>query len=218
MQNASRGILKTRSSLNPWLAAPWLNHKIFRMDWLHISDIGATADFIGNFFHEVSGFFRSSSKQEGCCSIYTRMHFLHGDSDAPDRFDCLIPPFFEPKDQPYRIRRNAAKIKALVPFVWQLAQEMLDINVPKHATLRQVAIHLHEMYCASSADHPTPRASMKERGLKFALQYVGLHDFVNAADDRAFRIKPKLHLLVHFTSDNNLPRPTWTCSAEDFGG
>ena len=44
-------ILRNRGVVNPLLTAPWVSHKIFRMDWLHVSDLGVAADFIGNFFH-----------------------------------------------------------------------------------------------------------------------------------------------------------------------
>ena len=59
---------------------------------------------------------------------------------------------------------------------------------------------------------------MKEHGVKFAIQYVGLHDYLNAADDKAWRIKPKLHMFLRITSDSSVPRLTWTYRDEDFGG
>ena len=59
---------------------------------------------------------------------------------------------------------------------------------------------------------------MREHGIKFAIQYVALHDFLNPDDDKAWRIKPKLHLWLHITSDNSVPRLTWTYRDEDFGG
>ena len=45
-----------------------------------------------------------------------------------------------------------------------------------------------------------------------------MHDHCNAAGARAWRIKPKLHLLLHIASDSNLPKLIWTCRDEDFGG
>ena len=77
---------------------------------------------------------------------------------------------------------------------------------------------MNELYSALSADHPSPSNAMREHGIKFALQYVALHDHLNPADDKAFRIKPKLHLLLHITSDNSVPRLIWTYRDEDFGG
>ena len=105
-----------------------------------------------------------------------------------------------------------------MPFVWQLAEEILDTRIPKQSAMRQAAYHLNEVYSALAANHPSPEASMKEHGIKFAIQYVALHDHCNPADDKAWRIKPKLHLFLHITSDSSLPRLTWTYRDEDFGG
>lgn len=204
--------------MNPLLTAPWVRSRIFRMDWLHVADLGVTADFIGNFFHEVVQLFPGNNKKERCANLYQEALAFYDANSVQDRFDCLLPTHFEPKDMPYKLKGSAAKVRALVPFVWQLAQEMLDISVPKYAAMRQAAFHLKEVYSALSAGHPDPCATMNEHGVKFAVQYVGLHDYLNGADDKAFRIKPKLHLFLHITSDSSLPRLTWTYRDEDFGG
>ena len=95
---------------------------------------------------------------------------------------------------------------------------MLDVDVPEHAAMKQAAFHLNEVYNALSANHPSPCDTMKEHGIKFAIQYVALHDYLNHLDEKAWRIKPKLHLFLHITSDNSLPRLCWTYRDEDFGG
>jgi len=187
-------ILGSKGRVNPLLTAPWVTTKIFRMDWLHCCDLGVTADFIGNFFHEVIELFPGASKKERCANLYQEIFAYYEAEGVQDRFDCLLPTFFEPKDGAYKLRGSAAKIRALVPFCWHLAQEILDIRVPKNAAMRHAAFHLYEVYCALSADHPDPCASMKEHGIKFAIFYVGLHDHLHAADDKAWRMKPKLHL------------------------
>ena len=81
-----------------------------------------------------------------------------------------------------------------------------------------VAGNFNETYKALSSQCPEPHKQKQEHGIKFALQYVGLHDFLHGLDDRSFRIKPKLHLFLHITSDNSLPRLIWTYRDEDFGG
>ena len=211
-------ILRSRRTVNPLLTAPWVTSRIFRMDWLHVADLGVTADFIGNFLHEVLELFPGGNKKDRCANLYVEVQAYYDAEGISDRFDCLLPTFFEPKDKPYKLRGSAANIRALVPFVWQLAQEMLDISVPKHAAMSHAAFHLNEVYSALSADHPDPCATMREHGIKFAIQYVALHDHLNAADDKAWRIKPKMHLFLHITSDNSMPRLTWTYRGEDFGG
>ena len=188
------------------------------MDWLHVADIGVTADFAGNFFKHVLSRFPGRNKDERCANLFLELKAYYDANAVTDRFDHLQVSFFEPKDKPYKLRGGAAKVRALVPFLHQLGQEVLDINDPVDAAVRQAAFHLHEVYAALSAQRPDPCGSMNEHGMKFAIQYVGLHDFLNPADDKAFRIKPKLHLFLHITSDSSLPRLIWTYRDEDFGG
>ena len=171
--------------MSPLLTAPWVTSRIFRMDWLHVSDQGVAADFIGNFFHAVLQFMPGENKDERRAILYSSILAYHGAHGITDRFDCMLLTFLEPKDGPYKLRGSAAKIRALVPFVWQLAQEILDINVPRLAAMRHAAFHLNEVYSALSSDHADACASMREHGIKFAIQYVGLHDFLNPADDEA---------------------------------
>ena len=191
---------------------------IFRMDWLHVSDIGITADFIGNFFHEVLELFPGANKKARCAMLFQQALEFYERWGISDRFDCFLPTFFVPKDGPYKMRGGAAKIRHLVPFVWQLADEMLDMRVPKYEAMRHAAFHLNEVYSALSSSHPDPCPHMKEHGIKFAIQYVALHDLCNPVDSNAWRIKPKLHLFLHITCASSLPRLVWTYRDEDFGG
>ena len=211
-------ILQQRGFLCKLLEAPWVKTDIFRMDWLHICDLGVAADFIGNFFHEIVDLFPAANKKARCAQLFQEVLAFYEEHHIADRMDELLVSFFEPKDGPYKLRGSAAKIRALVPFVWILAQEMLDLEVPKQAALRHAAFHLNEVYGALSADHPSPCATMREHGKRFAILYVALHEHCNPTDDKAFRIKPKLHLFLHITSDDSIPRLTWTYRDEDFGG
>ena len=211
-------IMQSRGSLSPLLTAPWVTSRIFRMDWLHIADLGVAPDFLGNFFHAILPLFPGSTKQERCASLNAELQEYYVSEDVSDRYDNLCLTFFEPKDSAYKLKGGAAKIRALVPFAWKLAQEMLDVNLPAHAAMKQAAFHLNEVYSALSASHPSPCDTMKEHGIKFAIQYVALYDHLHHLDDKAWRIKPKLHLFLHITSDNSIPRLTWTYRDEDFGG
>ena len=211
-------IMQRKGRLNPILTAPWVKTRIFRMDWLHIGDLGVAADFVGNFLHEVLDRFPGDNKKEKCASLYSEMEAYYNENNVQDRYDCMLPTFFEGKDKPYKLRGSAAKIRALVPFIWQLAQEILDVRVPKEAAMRQAALHLNEVYSALSSEHADPCTAMREHGIKFAIQYVALHDLLNSDDDKAWRLKPKLHLFLHVTSDRSLPRLYWTYRDEDFGG
>ena len=211
-------MLQKRRRVNPLLTAPWVTTKIFRFDWLHVGDQGVTPDFIGNFLHAILPVVPGNTKKEKCALLYADYEVYCEDNDVKDRLDALLPTMFEPKDGPYKMRGSAAKMRAMVPWIYKISVEMLDIRVPQHEAMRQAAYHLDQVYSALSKDHPDPTGCMKEHGIKFALQYVALHDFCNPLDDRAWRIKPKMHLFMHLTSDSSIPRLFWTYRDEDFGG
>jgi len=211
-------MLTSRGKICPLLEAPWVKTRIFRMDWLHVCDIGVSQDFLGNLLHALLPFSIGNNKKEQCASLYAEILAQYKMNGVEDRLDCLFPSLFEHSDGPYKLRCSAAKARALVPIACNLAQEMLDSRVPKFAAIKQAAFHLSQVYFALSANHPSPAATMAEHGLKFAVQYVALHDFCNGADSYAWRIKPKLHLFLHIVSDGTVPRLTWTYRDEDFGG
>ena len=66
-------IMRRKGRVNPLLTAPGVTTKKNCMDWLHVADIGVTADFIGNFFHEVLHLFPGNIKKERCASIYKEL-------------------------------------------------------------------------------------------------------------------------------------------------
>ena len=115
-------ISRNRGYVCPLLTAPWVTNHIFRMDWLHISDLGIAADFLGNFFHVVTPLFPGTHKKDKCTACYNEMQAFYEEGDVQDRCDSLPPTFFEPKDAAYKLRGSAAKIRALVPFADQLAR------------------------------------------------------------------------------------------------
>ena len=166
-------IWNSRRRLCPLLTAPWVKTRIFRMDWLHVADLGCTADFLGNFMHEVLHLFPGASDKDRCAAMYEEARAFYNENDVADRFDCFLPTFFDPgKGGPYKLRGAAAKIRALVPFAWKLAQEILDINDPRQAAVRQAAFHLDQVYQALSSSHSDPCATMREHGRKFVCNPV----------------------------------------------
>ena len=118
----------------------------------------------------------------------------------------------------YKLRCSAAQCRALVPFGYMLADELCDRSDPVEEAIYFAAFHLNEVYKTLSSDCQEPHRKKSEHGIKFALQYVALHDYVNPGDFKAWRIKPKLHLFLHACADADLPSQVWCYRDEDFGG
>ena len=176
---------QNRRRICPIFSAPYVTCSIFRMDWLHVADQGVTPEFIGSFFKEVLDKFPGDNNKQRCASLYEQIFEFYEEEHVDDRMDKLLPTFFLEKDD-YKMKGSAAKIRALVPFVWRLAQEILDLNDPKEAAMYHAAYYLNETYKALSGDHPDPQNSMRENGRRFALQFVALHDICNPLDEKSF--------------------------------
>ena len=102
--------------MSPLLEAPWVVPKIFRMDWLHIADLGVAADFIGNFFQVVVQLVPGENLKQRCATLFKEMELYYEAEGISDRYDCLLPTFFQPKDGPYKMKGSASKVRALVSF------------------------------------------------------------------------------------------------------
>lgn len=117
-----------------------------------------------------------------------------------------------------KLRASAAKVRKLVPYVYGLCQELADAEDPVEEAMCTAAKHLNACYESLSSSQEAATADLKTHSIKFALQYVALHDRLNASDDRVFRIKPKMHFFLHLCSDGGNPAKHWCYRDEDFGG
>lgn len=213
-------MMQRKGKINPLLSAPWVTIRIFRMDWLHIADLGVAADTAGNILKELMSRVPGNSKKEKCAFLYQELQEHYLENHVEDCFDCILPTFFEAEkgNAGYKLRGSAAKIRALVPWLHRMCIEMMDPAQPADAAMISCTYHLNEVYKALSSEHNDPTNAMKVHSVRFAAQYVALHDHFNPHDDRAWRIKPKMHLFMHITSDSSIPRLYWTYRDEDFGG
>ena len=210
-------LLARGHQLNPLLEAPWVKTSIFRRDWLHCSDQGVAADFLGNLFHHLQWRYLEETKKERYAALYQDIDRFYADGKVQDRLDCLLEGMVE-QSKGYKLRCSAAECRALVPFGYSLACELCDLSDPLEEAIYFAAFHLNEVYKTLSSDCQDPHRKKSEHGIKFALQYVGLHDMVNPGDPKAWRIKPKLHLFLHVCAEDDLPSMNWCYRDEDFGG
>ena len=88
---------------------------------------------------------------------------------------------------------------------------------PVQGAVRAAARCLAQVYSVLSED-AFDEVVAREASTRFALLFLALHDAQHAADDRAWRLKPKLHLFLHMCSDGSRPARFWTYRDEEFGG
>ena len=92
------------------------------------------------------------------------------------------------------------------------------LDDPVEQAIYFAAFHLNEVYKTLSSECQEPHRKKREHGIKFALQYIALHDHLKPDDPMAWKIKPKMHLFLHLCADDDLPSYVWCYRDEDFGG
>ena len=147
--------------MNPLLEAPWVKTRIFRRDWLHCSDQGVAADFLGNLFQHMQWKYPQATKTERYAALYQDIKEFYEDEQVGDRLDCLLPTFVERADG-YKLKCSAAECRALVPFGYRLANELCDLNDPVEQAIYFAAFHLNEVYKTLSSTCLEPHRKKRE--------------------------------------------------------
>ena len=206
-------------TVNPLLQAPFVHKGLFRIDWLHVADQGLGADWLGCFIKYVADQDLGANKQERYQHVFDDIDQWYKENEVEDRLDGLVPTLVESsKKTGYKLRCSAATARALIPWTYTCAMQLLDPSDDVEATLQSAAWHIKQAYEALSNECKEPHLQMKYHGQQFAIQWVALHDCLNEDNHHYFRIKPKLHLWLHLCEEGSTPRRTWTYRDEDFGG
>jgi hypothetical protein len=193
---------------------------LFRVDWLHAVDQGVGADFAGGAFEALLPKLPGASKDARCHVLNDKLQAFYERRGVEDRVKVLKPNDFKRStpNSPAKLKGcSAAEVRALIPFVKELAEELVDDSVPVEAAIKIAAQHLMHCYQALAKSSAASRQeALYFSSRDFVLQYHALH---LAGDGVAFRCKPKTHLFLEMCSLPGVdPKSCWCYRDEDFGG
>ena len=210
-------ILAKGLSLPPLLSCPWFQTRCFLIDWLHVADLGTTADFIGSFFYLVLlPKMRGASNKERCSHLFVRIRAFYRSTHAENQLNDLVPTMFHSKKKGFKLSAKAAETRGLVPFCKQAAHDLLDRNDVSENTVIAACDALSEMYDCLAADVFTSQ-KLADACRRFCTLAVALES--TTAVKKGWRVKPKLHLLQEMCEmSDNRPSQMWTYRDESFGG
>jgi hypothetical protein len=192
---------------------------LFKVDWLHATDKGVAADFLGHEFAMLVKKMPGSTKQARCNELSEYMLAYYEEHNVEDRLKELSPKTFEggSATEPCKLSGSAAQIRALVKFGHLMAQKFLSDADPVESAVKVAAHHLNNCYQALAAtSSPYSHAALFQSSKIFALQYYAL--FVRVGDGVAWRVMPKMHLFLELCSEGTEPQKFWCYRDEDFGG
>jgi len=191
---------------------------LFRVDWLHAVDQGVAPDFAGNAFEALLPKIPGNNKEVRCNALNAKLQAFYARRGTEDKLKCLNPKDFRRiKKQPAKLKGSAAQMRAVVPFVKELADELVDDSVPAEAAIKTAAKHLTHCYQALAKSSAACRdEALYFSSRDFVLQTQALH---LAGDGVAFRSKPKTHMFLEMCSQPGVvPSTCWCYRDEDFGG
>ena len=196
--------------------APGFTVECCQIDWLHSTDLGVAADFVGGLFaYLVDTKLVGRTSKERCSELFRDIQEFYKDKNCEDRIPHLSPLMLRKKPTGWpKLRAKAGQTRALVPFSEAIAGKYLagDGN-DWEATLRAASVQLNSCYACLSEEGWNGE-QFHLRAMKFALLFLALH---RAPGQKYFKPKPKLHLFLEQSRQKLCPALVWTYRDESFG-
>ena len=202
--------------MTPLFSSPYVTTDIFRRDWLHCVDLGIGADFGGNLFKVLRSKMPGANIDARTAALWTKILGWYEENDVQDRLPELTPTWIQASnDKPPKLKGNASTTRALIPFMYEAAEELLDSQDPIENAMQIAAYHLLECYHCLCKNELDWRTILPASSTSFVLQYKALADHHDGVD---WRCKPKLHHFLELCKGTSKPNMSWTYRDEDYGG
>lgn len=193
----------------------------FRLDWLHICDLGITAYFLGSLFvlflkHREYGRILEHRRQTLWDLIQAWYQSPGQRANSSDRLKNL--PFGRFRGRPPCLKAQGATVRRLVGFGLALVQRWDDDDDDfdeEHRLVKGAMQDLHRCYdCLREGPDSLPLDELRLAASNFGLKLVALNDL--SADDYA--VPPKLHQFQELAMEGCRPSRIWLYRSEDFAG
>lgn len=212
------GILAKNQSISPLFAIPFLTVDNIKIDWLHCMDLGVAADYLGSLFSLLLTVLPGASQTERCNALFTKIREYYARTGSESKLPKLVPTMIKKDKAPFpKLRAKAGEVRDLILFAKEAADELLGDSV-EHASVKACSHALWECYeCLRVQTFNTKK--FQDACQRFALLYIGVHEFSKAHDLKRWPLKPKFHLFLELGfSTSSSPVKTWTYRDESFGG
>jgi hypothetical protein len=204
--------------VSPLWAAPWLQSRCFRVDWLHAVDQGVAADFLGSLFLRFLERLGPGTERARCARLWAEIQTWYAARRVQDKLTNLVPTMISKRGASAKLRGSAAQVRALVPFARERAATLLGAE-PMDEAAKVAAEQLGRCYDCLSADAPNRGISLEAAARAFALQLVALERA--STSPWRWRVKPKVHLFLELAMEGpegGAAAANWTYRDEDWGG
>lgn len=194
---------------------PFVTTDTFKLDWLHIVDMGVSCDTLGNLFHYMLKFL-GTAQEEQLQMLLLRIRKYYLDFSIEDKISNITLTMIrkDSKTSP-KLKTRGAETRHLVPFGKILADEYLSDNDPLEKGMKEVMQYLVQAHNVGlSREHFDPTLF---RGAvnNFLIAYQQLES-LGPAD--TWKMKPKFHLFAELSLTQDCPSQHWLYRDEEAGG
>ena len=187
---------------------------VCRIDWMHVMDLGVSADFVGQLLIYVLSREPGANREVRMINLNKRLEAAYARTGSGKVIDRVTEGFLNLPNYG-KLKAHPAEVRALIPVAVDTVRQAVTGASPVELSIQQAMHFLQEMYEGLSSDKP----GHQERQASNCLRFVGLYVALDEVTDE-FHIRPKVHLAQELMEMSPGSRAVhhWTYRDEDFGG
>ena len=182
---------------------PLFNAPGVRSYWLHLADLGVSADCLSGLFTFLAEHrFPGRSFAAKLSGLWQRIQQLYHVHPPTARLDQLTDKMLNRRSPSPKLRCYGMEVRCLIPVAKDLAQEYLREGDLVEQAIRQGTLELSACYDCLSRSAAVGELATRSR--KFATFLVSLEVHLPGV----FRVKPKLHFFQEMCEQDLPGRPS----------
>ena len=188
---------------------------VCRVDWMHVMDLGVSADFLGGLFLFVLHRLPGANKAQRLQALRDMLDASYARVQPDARIDAITESMLKGSSGHGKLKGHATEVRCMVPVGVDVARQALDPADPVQMTILAAMDLLHDCYQGLSRGEPEARAARPEKSRRFCALFIAL-----SVQTEEFHVRPKLHLMQELLEmdPSSDPVASWTYRDEDYGG
>jgi hypothetical protein len=199
--------------VSPLFGLPFFDiNLVFRLDWMHIADLGVSADFTGQLLTYLLAKLPGRNREERLQALRTHIRNGYERHPTESKVGKITANRLSLSANAPKLRAHAAEVRGLIPICKDLASTLLGDEDNIEITAKRCMFELAA--CYENLTEGSNPSDLARHCRRFSWLYVSLE-----GHSEIWWARPKLHLFQELCElDNTKPANHWTYREEDFGG
>ena len=198
-------------------SVPLFQTSNFKLDWLHVVDLGVTPDCLGNCFHFLlPRLGKNASEQLSHLLLLIKQYYI--EHDIKDGINNLTAGMVRasPSVSP-KLKVKGAEARSLVGFAKALCEKYCDESKALDCGVKWAVIYLNKCHDLGLHRDTFNASNFQRAAQSFLLQYKSLEEAMGT-DKLLWVLKPKFHMLFELAQTGDCPAMNWNYRDEEAGG